>query len=76
MDWSNLYMKKYTLPLLPIILGALSFLTFNLIGSRVAADGTLQEPFFLIPIGFMFLFIGIIWTALRFIMSKNQKVNI
>lgn len=69
-------MKKYTLPLLPIILGALSFLTFNLIGSRVAADGTLQEPFFLIPIGFMFLFIGIIWTTLRFIMSKNQKVNI
>lgn len=76
MDWSNLYMKKYTLPLLPIILAALSFLTFNLIGSRVAADGTLQEPFFLIPIGFMFLFIGIIWTALRFIMNKNQKVNI
>lgn len=76
MDWSNLYMKKYTLPLLPIILGALSFLTFNLIGSRVATDGTLQEPFFLILIGFMFLFIGIIWTALRFIMSKNQKVNI
>lgn len=69
-------MKKYALPLLPIILGALSFLTFNLIGSRVAADGTLQEPFFLILIGFMFLFIGIIWTALRFIMSKNQKVNI
>lgn len=69
-------MKKYALPLLPIILGTLSFLTFNLIGSRVAADGTLQEPFFLIPIGFMYLFIGIIWTALRFIMSKNQKVNI
>lgn len=58
------------------LLGALSFLTFNLIGSRVAADGTLQEPFFLIPIGFMFVFIDIIWTALRFIMSKNQKVNI
>ncbi|WP_338838594.1 DUF3955 domain-containing protein [Kurthia gibsonii] len=58
------------------LLGALSFLTFNLIGSRVATDGPLQEPFFLIPIGFMFLFIGIIWTALRFIMSKNQKVNI
>lgn len=76
MDWSNLYMKKYALPLLPIILAALSFLTFNLIGSRVAIDGTLQEPFFLIPIGFMFLFIGIIWTALRFIMNKNQKVNI
>ncbi|RXH50865.1 DUF3955 domain-containing protein [Kurthia gibsonii] len=69
-------MKKYALPLLPIILAALSFLTFNLIGSRVAIDGTLQEPFFLIPIGFMFLFIGIIWTALRFIMNKNQKVNI
>lgn len=58
------------------LLGALSFLTFNLIGSRVAADGTLQELFFLIPIGFMLLFIGIIWIALRFIMSKNQKVNI
>ena len=58
------------------LLGALSFLNFNLIRSRVASEGPLQEPFFLIPIGFMVLIIGIIWIALRFIMSKNQKVNI
>lgn len=69
-------MKKYTLPLLPIFLGVLSFLTFNLIGSRVAADGTLQEPFFLIPIGFMFIFMGIIWTGFRLIMNKKQRIEI
>ncbi|WP_242842759.1 DUF3955 domain-containing protein [Terrisporobacter othiniensis] len=35
-------------------------MSFNLIGSEVLEDGTLQEPFFLIPIAYLFLIISII----------------
>lgn len=47
-------MKKYIFALMPIILGVLSFLIFMVKGSNVAPDGTLEEPFFLIPLGFLF----------------------
>ncbi|MBU3109499.1 DUF3955 domain-containing protein [Clostridium gasigenes] len=53
-------MKKYILALIPFIIGVVCFITFSIIGSEVAADGTLVEPFFLIPIGFLFLAISII----------------
>ncbi|MGO5051787.1 DUF3955 domain-containing protein [Lachnospiraceae bacterium LCP25S3_G4] len=35
-------------------------IAFNVIGSEVLADGTLVEPFALIPLGYLFLFIAII----------------
>ncbi|MBU3087138.1 DUF3955 domain-containing protein [Clostridium gasigenes] len=53
-------MKKYILALIPFIIGVVCFITFEIIGSEVAADGTLVEPFFLIPIGFLFLAISVI----------------
>ncbi|NKF07336.1 DUF3955 domain-containing protein [Clostridium gasigenes] len=55
-------MKKYILALIPFIIGVVCFITFEIIGSEVAADGTLVEPFFLIPIGFLFLAISVIIT--------------
>lgn len=36
------------------------FAAFNIIGSEVLADGTLKEPFFLIPIGFLFALFAIL----------------
>lgn len=53
-------MKKYKISLLCLLMTALCVVSFNLIGSKVLEDGTLQEPFFLIPIGYLFLFISII----------------
>ncbi|SDO72024.1 DUF3955 domain-containing protein [Clostridium gasigenes] len=53
-------MKKYILALIPFIIGVGCFITFSIIGSEVAADGTLVEPFFLVPIGYLFLAISII----------------
>lgn len=53
-------MKKYLLALILFIVGIGCFVTFNIIGSEVAPDGTLQEPFFLLPMGFLFVVIGII----------------
>lgn len=53
-------MKKNILILIPFILGLGCFISYNIIGSEVAPDGTLVEPFFLIPISYLFMLIGII----------------
>ncbi|MBU3131042.1 DUF3955 domain-containing protein [Clostridium gasigenes] len=53
-------MKKYILALIPFIIAVGCFIAFVIIGSEVTADGTLVEPFFLIPIGYLFLAISII----------------
>jgi len=39
-------MKKYLLNLIPFIITIGCVVTFNIIGSEVAPDGTLVEPFF------------------------------
>ncbi|OKA35323.1 group-specific protein [Bacillus cereus] len=33
---------------------------FNIIGSEVKPDGTLVEPFYLIPLAYLFTFTGIV----------------
>lgn len=43
-----------------IVAGIISFLLFRLIGSTVDSSGYLQEPFFLVPIGYLFLLVGLI----------------
>lgn len=43
-----------------ILTGILCFGLFHMIGSNVTASGLLDEPFALLPIGYAFLFIGII----------------
>lgn len=71
-------MKKYIFASTPIILGVLSFLILMGKGSTVAPDGTLEEPFFLIPIGFLLLFIGficVVGVAFISIIKKTQYVK-
>ncbi|WP_195938062.1 DUF3955 domain-containing protein [Romboutsia sp. 1001713B170131_170501_G6] len=70
-------MKKYILNLIPFIIGIGCFLSFSFIGSEVAPDGTLVEPFFLVPIGYLFLFIGIIGVLVRVVLNyfKKSKCN-
>ncbi|MFJ8530210.1 DUF3955 domain-containing protein [Bacillus sp. NPDC094106] len=64
-------MKKYILSLIPFILGIGCLVSFNTIGSKVAADGTLVEPFYLLPMGYSLLAIGII----SLFVSKMKKVT-
>ena len=52
-------MKKYLFTIIPFILGVSCFVAFNIIGSEVAPDGTLVEPFYLIPTGFLLISISI-----------------
>lgn len=53
-------MKKYLLASSPIFLGVLCIIMFNVIGSEVKRDGTLVEPFYFIPLAYLFIFTGIV----------------
>ncbi|MGF9964787.1 DUF3955 domain-containing protein [Bacillus rhizoplanae] len=64
-------MKKYILALIPFILGIGCIVSFNIIGSTVASDGTLVEPFYLLPMGYSLVAIGII----SLFVSKIKRVN-
>ena len=63
-------MKKSGLILMSI--GLLSLLSKGLIGSRVATDGTLVEPFFLLPIGFFSLFLGLLVLLIEGIQKASH----
>ncbi|WP_242274161.1 DUF3955 domain-containing protein [Bacillus cereus group sp. BfR-BA-01310] len=64
-------MKKYILALILFILGVGCLVSFNTIGSKVTPDGTLVEPFYLLPIGYSLIATGII----SLFVSKMKKVN-
>ncbi|MBW9158458.1 DUF3955 domain-containing protein [Clostridium sp. FP2] len=70
-------MKKKYLTLIPFIIGAACMVAYNIIGSEVAPDGTLLEPFYLIPMSYLFLAIGIILVPAVSIVSfsRNSKKN-
>lgn len=61
-DGSEMKRAKWNLyfSLSMIVAGIISFLLFRLIGSTVDSSGYLQEPFFLVPIGYLFLLVGLI----------------
>ncbi len=52
--------------LVPLFLSIASFLVFALSPSTIDGDGTLQEPFFLILLGYLFLFVSMFMLALTF----------
>ena len=61
-DGSEMKRAKWNLyfSLSMIFAGIISFLLFRLIGSTVDSNGYLQETFFLVPIGYLFLLVGLI----------------
>ena len=61
-DSSEMKRAKWNLyfSLSMIVAGIISFLLFRLIGSTVDSNGYLQEPFFLVPTGYLFLLVGLI----------------
>ncbi|MCU5181895.1 DUF3955 domain-containing protein [Bacillus toyonensis] len=67
-------MKKYILTLLSIFIGIGCIVSSNIVGSTVAPDDTLVEAFYLIPIGYLLIALGLISSAcIGFIKPKNQK---
>lgn len=55
--------------------GVLSLLAFGLIGSTVDVQGVLHEPFFLVPLGFLLIFIGIILGLVHFLFKKIKHTD-
>ena len=51
--------KKYIGSIILCLLGLSCHATFVLVGSDISNNGTLIEPFFLIPIGFLLMGLGI-----------------
>lgn len=55
-----------------ILAGLGCFLAFNLMGSTLDAQGMLHEPFALLPLGYLLIFMGLVlgllpalWSGLR-----------
>lgn len=69
--------NKYLFAATPILLGILCIIIYGMIGSRVEPDGTLVEPFFLIPISYLLVFSGIISLLFVRISSilKRKKID-
>lgn len=68
----GLNMKKYILNLIPFMMAFGCLLAFNIIGCEVTPDGTLIEPFFLIPVAWLFIFVGIIGLIIRAIKGRQN----
>ena len=71
-------MKKYIFSLVCLIISILCLVSYNVIGAEVLPDGTLQEPFFLIPTAYLFLLIFIVSIVVIKInhVYKSKKNNI
>lgn len=69
--------NKYLFAATPIFLGVLCIIIYGMIGSKVGSDGTLVEPFFLIPLSYLFAFSGVISLLSVKITSmiKRKKTN-
>lgn len=53
-------------------LGIICFLLSRVIGSNVDGNGILHEPFFLIPLGYLFFIIGLI-SGLFYLIKRFSK---
>ncbi|KRL31922.1 transcriptional regulator [Companilactobacillus paralimentarius DSM 13238 = JCM 10415] len=65
----NLYVT-----IIMVLAGMGSFLLFKIIGSSLDGNGVLHEPFFLIPVGYLFLMMGLI-SGLIYLLKKLRKRN-
>jgi hypothetical protein len=64
-------MKKKLILMFPFILTLICLLSYNLIGSSIDSNGILREPFFLIPLGYLFLGMGIIGLTFNLFTRKK-----
>ena len=64
-------MKRAAIAL--IIAGLGCFVAFSVIGSEVAEDGTLVEPFFLIPIAWLLFLTALILVITAFVMGRIKS---
>lgn len=61
--------------LVSALAAVICFIAYNVIGAKVLPDGTLVEPFALIPIGYLFVLVFIISLICNFVFLKKYKIN-
>ena len=67
-------MKKiYLIAIIPFILGIGCFVTYNAIGAEISPDGTLIEPFALLPLGWGLIAIGVACSIILSAVSLFDK---
>lgn len=66
-------MKKCLFSAVPFLLWIGCICAYNAIGAHIAPDGTLVEPFFLIPLGYLFFALGIIYSTVTAVKSLVRK---
>ena len=62
---------KYKIATSLLIFGIICFVSFYLIGSEVDENGYLHEPFFLLPVGFICIFLSMILYVVFAIAKKK-----
>ena len=62
---------KYKIATTLLVIGIMCFISFELIGSEVDENGYLHEPFFLLPVGFICIFLSMILYVVFAIAKKK-----
>ena len=68
-------MKRYIPSLVLVVIDGICVIIFNL-NSRVLEDGTLKEPFFLIPLMWVITLTAVIMGIVAFVKNRKEKKNI
>ncbi len=61
--------------LVSALAAVICFIAYNVIGAKVLPDGTLVEPFALIPMGYLFVLVFIISLICNLIFSRKYKIK-
>ncbi len=65
-------MKRYIPTLILLVIDVICVVIFNL-NSKVLEDGTLSEPFFLIPLMWLITLVAVIMAIVAFVKNRKDK---
>lgn len=65
-------MKRYIPTLILLVIDVICVVIFNL-NSKVLEDGTLSEPFFLIPLMWFITLVAVIMAIVAFVKNRKDK---
>lgn len=67
-------MKRYIPSLVLVVIDVICVIIFNL-NSRILEDGTLKEPFFLIPLMWVITLAAVIMGIVAFVKNRKEKIK-
>ncbi len=69
------YRKLFIAAFVALAISAACAFAYSAIGSEVGADGVLQEPFFLIPLGFSAAVVGMVLLIARAVLRIKHILS-